>query len=143
MRIALNQRHLGYHYHEWLAAILLYHTTGMLSLIEAYAYSIHARKRQILETLVDGEALDFIASHGILSVAQCPDLLVYSPANRDWFFCEVKGPQDRLRETQVRFFDKLAQISGKEIKVVHFQDTIAFNSLPNDARRAACRWAAN
>ena len=30
MRIALTQRHLGYHYHEWFAAIMIYHTTGSL-----------------------------------------------------------------------------------------------------------------
>ena len=120
-RIALNQRHLGYHYYEWLAAILIYHTTGYLSLIEAYAYKSHTRKRQVLETLIAGEALDFIASRGIQSVIQCPDLLVYAPNKIEWFFCEVKGPRDKLREKQVSFFKELAQISGKEIKVVHFK----------------------
>jgi hypothetical protein len=120
-RIALHQRHLGYHYYEWLAAILIYHTTGFLSLIEAYAYESHARKRIILETLVTGEALDLIASHGISSAIQCPDLLVYAPGSRKWFFCEVKGPRDKLREKQLNFFDELARVSGKEIKVVHFQ----------------------
>jgi hypothetical protein len=122
IRIALTQRHLGYHYHEWLAAILIYHTTGLLSLIEAYAYKSHARKREVLERLVSGEALDFIASHGISSAQQCPDLFVYSLTDeRKWFFCEVKGPRDKLREKQMNFFDELARVSGKEIKVVYFQ----------------------
>jgi hypothetical protein len=37
VRIACTQAHLGYHFYEWLAAILVYHTTGYLSLIEALA----------------------------------------------------------------------------------------------------------
>lgn len=127
IRIALNQRHLGYHYHEWLAAILIYHTTGLLSLIEAYAYKSHVRKRQIMEAFVTGEALDFIASKGISSAAQCPDLLVYAPDGREWFFCEVKGPRDKLREKQLVFFEELARVSGKEVKVVHFQAANTLN----------------
>lgn len=129
IRIAIDQRQLGYHYHEWLAAILIYHTTGFLSLIEAYAYRSHSSKRRILETLVTGKALDFIASHGMSSAIQCPDLLVYAPNGHEWFFCEVKGPRDKLREKQVNFFDELAQVTGKEIKVVHFQAA----KLPNRA----------
>ena len=121
IRIAHNQRHLGYHYYEWLAAILIYHTTGHLSLVETYAYKSHAKKRQILETLVTGDVLDFIASKGIQSVTQCPDLLVYTPNDKSWFFCEIKGPRDKLRVKQVNFFEELAQVSGKEIKVVRFQ----------------------
>lgn len=124
VRIAHNQRHLGFHYHEWLAAILLYHTTGLLSLIEAYAYKIHTRKRQILETLVNDDAFDLITSAGISSVTQCPDLLVYHPVTKDWFFCEVKGPNDHLRESQLDFFKKLEDVTGKEIKVIYFQNDI-------------------
>lgn len=121
-QIALNQRHLGYHYHEWLAAILLYHTTGFLSLVEAYAYKSHKRKRKILESLATGEVFDYIASHGISNVTQCPDLLVYSADFQDWFLCEVKGPHDQLREPQIHFFGDLARISGKEIRIVRFQN---------------------
>lgn len=120
-QIALNQRHLGYHYYEWFSAILLFHTTGFLSLVEAYAYKSHPRKRKILESLVTGETLDFITSRGISSVTQCPDLLVYSANFRDWFFCEVKGPRDRLRESQIQFFEELTRVSRKEIRVVRFQ----------------------
>jgi len=121
-KIALNQRRLGYHYHEWFAAILLYHTTGFLSLVEAYAYKSHTHKRKILETLMTGRVLDFIASRGVSNVTQCPDLLVYSPESRDWYFCEVKGPHDKFRESQISFFEELASFSGKEIRVVRFQN---------------------
>jgi hypothetical protein len=123
LQIALNQRHMGIHYHEWFASVLLYHTTGLLSLVEAYAYKSHPRKQKVLEALVAGEILDFIKSRGVSSVTQCPDLLVYSADYSDWFFCEVKGPRDRLRESQVRFFEELSHISGKEIRIVQFQNS--------------------
>ncbi len=120
-QIALNQRHLGLHYYEWFAAILLYHTAGLLSLVEAYAYKSHPRKRKVLESLMTGEVLDFIASRGISSVTQCPDLLVYSADYKDWFFCEVKSPRDKLRESQIQFFEELMHVTGKEIRIVRFQ----------------------
>ena len=118
IRIANNQKQLGYHYYEWLAAILIYHTTGYLSLVETFAYKSHTRKRQVLETLVAGEALDFIASKGIQSVIQCPDLLMYALDRINWFFCEIKGPRDKLRAEQETFFEELTQVTGKEIQVV-------------------------
>ena len=122
-QIALNQRHLGYHYHEWFAAILLYHTRGLLSLVETYAYKSHKRQRKILETLITGETLDFISSRGISSVTQCPDLLAYTPDRSEWFFCEVKGPRDKLHKTQIDFFQELEHVSGKRINVVNFIST--------------------
>ncbi len=119
-KIALNQRNLGYHYYEWFAAILLFHTKGYLSLVESYAYKSHTRKRRILETLVTGDALKFIASRGISSVTQCPDLLLYKPDKSEWFFCEVKGPKDKLKKKQIDFFKELRSATGKNISVVKF-----------------------
>lgn len=120
-QIALNQRHLSYHYYEWFAAILLYHTRGLLSLIETYAYKSHKRQRKILETLVAGKTLDLITSRGISSVTQCPDLLLYTPERSEWFFCEVKGPRDKLHEKQINFFHELEGVSGKQINIVKFK----------------------
>jgi hypothetical protein len=74
-----------------------------------------------LEKLVTGETIDFISSRGISSVTQCPDLLVYTPDRSEWFFCEVKGPQDKLRGKQIDFFQELERVSGKRIKVVNFK----------------------
>jgi hypothetical protein len=132
IRIAINQRRFGYHYYEWFAAILIYHTTGFLSLIEAYAYKKHIHKQQILETLVASEILDFIKRKGRSSVTQCPDLLVYSPISKDWFFCEVKGPHDKLREKQMSSFKELAELSGKDIKIVHFQNVIPLSPVQQE-----------
>jgi len=122
IQIARNQKHMGYHYYEWIAAILLYHTKGLLSLVEQYAYKSHKRKRRVLESLMSDDVLNFIAKAGISSATQCPDLLVYSPDRSNWFFCEVKGPHDKLRESQIKYFHDLSQVSGKEVKIVRFQN---------------------
>ncbi len=114
-QIALNQRHLGYHYYEWLAAILLYHTRGFLSLVETYSFKSHEHQWKILETLVSGDTMDFIASKGVGNVTQCPDLLVYTPNRKEWFFCEVKGPKDKLRKKQIDFFHELERVSDKKL----------------------------
>jgi len=118
--IAMHQRQLGYHYFEWFAAVLLFHTKGFYSLIEAYAYKSHERKSKIIESLVSGDALGLIRSSGISSVTQCPDLFLYKPDRSEWFFCEIKGPQDFLRERQINYFKDLEKISGKKVHIVRF-----------------------
>lgn len=120
LQIALNQRHLGYHYYEWFAAILLYHTKGLLSLVEGYAYRSHKRKWGIIETLVDEKTSNFLSRSGVSSATQCPDLLVYSADRSNWFFCEVKGPKDRLHQKQIDFFHELGCVTGKKIQIVNF-----------------------
>jgi len=122
LRIARNQASMGYHYFEWLAAILLYHTTGWLSLNQKYQYKSHARKRRILSKLTTPEVFHFISSKGWETVIQCPDLLVYSPDYSDWYFCEVKGPNDRMRSEQERFFEELHEFTGRDIRSVEFEE---------------------
>lgn len=119
-KTASNQRHLGVHYYEWFAAILLFHTRGLFSLIEAYAYKSHERKRKILESFIPSDALDFIASTGLSSLPQCPDLLLYKPDGSEWFFCEVKGPRDKLRQNQIVLFQELERVTGKNIFLINF-----------------------
>lgn len=122
LRIARNQASIGYHYFEWLAAILLYHTTGWLSLNQKYQFKSHSRKRRILSKLTTVEVFHFITSKGRETVIQCPDLLVYRPDYSDWYFCEVKGPKDRLRPQQERFFEELQKFTEKDIRFVEFEE---------------------
>ncbi len=110
------------HFHEWLAAVLIFHTYGYLSLIEQYEFKIQERKQKLLEHILPIDVLTLVMNHSLkFGKVQCPDLLSYSPDFSDWFFCEVKGPQDRLRESQIRFFEELAIVSGKEIRIVRFR----------------------
>lgn len=121
LRIAISQASMGYHYYEWLSAILIYHTLGKYSLIEQYQFKSHQRKYDKLIKLTTIDAIDFIRSHPEFGEVQCPDLLVYEPDFSDWYFCEVKGPNDRLRETQIEFFMELSKRTNKPIKTVEFE----------------------
>jgi hypothetical protein len=120
VQIAKNQ--LGYHFYEWLAAVLIFHTYGYLSLIEQCEFEKHKRKQEVIKRLLPPEVFTLVTDHEPrFGRAQCPDLLSYSPDYSDWFFCEVKGPDDELRQSPLRFFEELARISGKQIRVMRFQ----------------------
>jgi len=123
LRIARNQAHLGYHYHEWLSAILLYHTRGLLSLVEKYTFRSHERKRRVVERLCDAASTRFLLERGRESLVQCPDLLVYRPDLTDWFFCEVKGPNDHIRPEQRDLFSQVEQATGKKVYILDLHDT--------------------
>lgn len=106
----------GYYFHEWLAAILVFHTTGFYSLVDHYQFAPHARKNEIFKRLVG----DDVAELARKTSTYCPDLLVYSPDFSQWYFAEVKGPTDKLRENQVNFFNKLQNLTKKPIYTIQF-----------------------
>jgi hypothetical protein len=111
----------GYHFVEWLAAIVLHHTTGYLSLVSKYEFRNHPAKQRIVAQLLAPEvraALRDRVEHGS---AQPPDLLMYAPDLSDWFFCEVKGPGDALRPQQVRKFDALATMTGRPVRLLRLR----------------------
>jgi hypothetical protein len=87
-----------YHFYEWLGAVLLYEATGYYSLI--------AGKDKFNRIMVDS--------------AGTPDLLVYSPDKKDWFFCEAKGPRDKLRPNQIAKFRELSKLTGKDVCLIKF-----------------------
>ncbi len=121
-KIAANQAHLGYHFFEWLAAIILYKSLGLLSLVEQYEFRVHQRKQEVLTKTMSEKMLSLIREHqSEFGNVQCPDLLVYAPDYSDWFFCEVKGPGDRVRDNQLKFFEALAEAGKKPIRVIKFR----------------------
>jgi hypothetical protein len=111
-----------YHFYEWLSAIVLHHSTGYLSLVGKYQFGKHERKRAILEEVVSPETYRLIVDHPEFGTTQPPDLLMYAPDRSDYFFCEVKGPGDRLRSTQRDFFDALREVSGKPIHMLRLRE---------------------
>lgn len=120
LRIARNQPR--YHFCEWLAAIRIYETTGYLSLVEKYRYKAHPAKRAKVRTIAPEHA-DFIlddlgrqSEHG-----QFPDLMVYAPDFADWWFCEVKGPNDGFRPNQREFFAEVYRRTGRPIRLVYLK----------------------
>jgi hypothetical protein len=120
LRLAKSQPR--YHFFEWLGAIILFNNTTCLSLVEQYQFPSHKRKRKMLADVVPDNVFKLITSHKeAFGSVQCPDLLVYNPANKDWFFCEVKGPGDKLGTKQSQFFDALEQVSQKPIRIMRFK----------------------
>lgn len=115
----------GAHFHEWLAAIRLYESTGWLSLVEQYQYSKNAKarhwtKRPIIERLSDPKLLTAIYDYDV-DGTQCPDLLAYRADFTDWAFIDAKGPGDKVRPNQVRRWSWMSQITGKPISQIRLK----------------------
>lgn len=111
----------GYHFIEWLGAITLHHLTGYHALVSKYEFANHARKKEVIRTLLSPEAVAFMRARTARRITQCPDLLMYAPDFSDCFFCEVKGPGDRLRPSQQSFFKELNWLTGKTVYVLRFR----------------------
>ena len=123
VRIAKNQAPEdkgGYHYYEWRAAILLYEATGMLSLIESYQGREHERKQQVLRRLLTEEQRTLILNVNKAYKAQAPDLLVYREDYSTFFFCEVKGPGDRLRPPAATFAAAISKSCSVPVLTIRF-----------------------
>ena len=117
-RLAAAQR--DYHFFEWLAAILLFHTEGYLSLVEQYEFKCHKRKQEKLRhILASSPVLDLVLRRN--KGAQCPDLFVYKPDGSDWFFAEVKGPGDRLGDAERALFSSLRDCTGSAVRIITFK----------------------
>lgn len=121
VRLASSQGGLGYHFYEWLAAVLVYHTLGHLSLVEQYQYESH--KRALLAEIMSPDVMSYISNHPEFGSMACPDLFVYLPNLSDWYFCEVKGPGDRLRPKQEAFFRELSARTEKPVRMIEFRFT--------------------
>ncbi|OZC02380.1 hypothetical protein BSZ36_04945 [Rubricoccus marinus] len=107
------------HFYEWFSAVHFCETMGWNSLIESYQWKNQTWKRGVVSRLGGDDLLRFFDTqrrrYGML---HAPDLLVFAPDFSDYFFCEVKGPRDRLRDVQVQYFAEVAKVSGKEIVVL-------------------------
>ena len=89
------------HFNEWFAAIHLFHSHGVFSLIEKYTFGKHERKCSELERSLGRQrarALKHICDEFHV---QAPDLYAYHPGSTPYGFVEVKGPGDRLSEQQI------------------------------------------
>lgn len=106
------------HFYEWMAAIHLYENQGHYSLVEKYQYGNHKRKQSIMQKLNFDDLRKVMDYQRLKNKEQSPDLLVYKPDFSDWFFCEVNGGTDRLREVQERHFEILSALSGKPIYLI-------------------------
>lgn len=119
-RLVESQAKHSSHFYEWLAAVLIYNLTGYFSLVEKYQFKNHLTKRDKLKKILPDDLVEII-NDSKMKGAQFPDLLVYKEDFSDWFFCEVKGPTDFLRKSQIELFDQIELISKKEIRIIQFE----------------------
>jgi len=122
LRIAKSQPQ--YHFFEWQAAIYMYETHGLLSLVEQYQFKNHKKKQILLDKILSHapRLVNFIRDHKKYGKRQCPDLLVYAPDFSNWFFYEVKSDSDELKPKQIEFFEALSEICGKPIRIIRFKN---------------------
>lgn len=86
---------------------MLHHATGYLSVWD-YERPKNARVAEVVERVLPAEIVPILSDREKHRRAQPPDLLMYAPDFSDWFFCEVKGPDDSLKPEQRRKFAALA-----------------------------------
>ena len=118
-RNAAGQAARGYHFFEWLAAIVIFEQMGYRSLLAKYHFRAHLEKIEQFRRRVPGGVVDLFAQPRRFGRTQGPDLFAYHD-NGDWFFCEVKGPRDQLRPTQEAFFGALEDVSQRSVRLVRF-----------------------
>ena len=85
-------------------------------MVESYEFKIQKWKRNRLQELGASELLGFFDNQGKAGFGrrQAPDRLVYAPDLSEFYFCEVKGPTDRLRPVQIEYFKAVCQQQQEE-----------------------------
>jgi hypothetical protein len=127
LRLTTTQPNL--HFYEWFGAVELHRQTRYLSLVEKYEFGassgarVHRRKQEIVARLLPLRVRDALCDRTPGRRAQAPDLLMYAEDHSDWFFCEVKGPGDRLRDEQIRKFEWLAEMSSNPVRLLEIRLT--------------------
>ena len=119
VRILKTEHQRQYHFFEWLSAVLLFEATGYISLVEGYTATTHPKKLSTFREIV-GEAVFHWAME---NQSGQPDLFVYRPRSDDWFFCEVKGGPDRIRDNQEKWIEDFFAARGqRRVRVIHLTE---------------------
>ena len=115
----------GFGFFETLGALVLYLTTGYLPLNSTANFKFPVdEENAVVERLMDPELLRLIRDQSTeMGQTQAPDNLMYAPDFKDWFFCDAKGPTDRLdpRTKAKAKFEAIARASGKPVRLLHFK----------------------
>jgi hypothetical protein len=99
-----------HHFCEWYAAILFHRALGYRSMSK-YGAKVHKLKRPTLKQIVPTDIYRYI----VHDWGGMPDLIVFPPNFSTYFFCEVKGPGDRLQGRQPRCAQRLYEMSSKRV----------------------------
>jgi hypothetical protein len=109
-RVLSTEHQRRYHFFEWLSAVLLFEATGYISLVEKYTSKSHPQKRATLQRVLTPKIFEWLCENE----SGQPDLFVFQPVTRDWFFCEVKGGSDRIRDNQIDWMSRFAAALDKQ-----------------------------
>lgn len=104
-RVLRTAQQRRYHFLEWLSAVLLFESTGYCSLVEKYTAISHPHKLNRLRKCIPPNLESWLSQNQ----SGQPDLFVYSTDHNDWYFCEVKGPADKLRPNQLDWTHRLQE----------------------------------
>lgn len=115
-----NQAIYGYGFVEFLSIIFLHNATGYIPILGSYGWGTQPHKNSLVRELVSTETWETIMSQKKYH-SQPPDLFAYAPDKSDYFFCEVKGPGDRLRDTQIQYFQLLAEVSCRPVYMIKYR----------------------
>lgn len=126
---ARSQAAYGYLFHEWFAAVALHVGTGYHALVAKYQFRKHARKWDTAQRLVGPSAWGSMLERGAKGRCHVPDLLMYADDHSHWFFCEVKGPNDRIRPRQREYFESIAGITRRPVYVLSLREVSFTESL--------------
>jgi hypothetical protein len=118
VRILITDHQRKYHFFEWLSSVLLYESTGYISLMEKYSAKSHPRKISLFSKLVPQEVFDFLMD----APSGHPDLFSFHPKTGEWFFSEVKGAGDTLTENQISMHKQLDAMTGRKVKVIQLDE---------------------
>ena len=115
IRLLKTEHQRQYHFFEWLSAILLYEATGYKSLVIGYTAISHPEKRRQFSEIVGPELFEWVSENQ----SGQPDLFVFRPGSDDWFFCEVKGGHDRMRDNQKKWITAFSAIqTHRKVRVI-------------------------
>lgn len=118
VRILTTEHQRKYHFFEWLSSVLVYESTGYLSLLEKYCSKSHPRKISLFSKLVPQEVFDYLMS----APGGHPDLFSFHPQTGEWFFAEVKGARDTLTENQIAMHEQLEAMTGRKVRVIQLDE---------------------
>lgn len=117
-RILTTEHQRKYHFFEWLSSVLLYESTGYVSLMEKYCAKNHPRKVGLFAELVPQAVFNYLMN----APSGHPDLFSFHPETGEWFFSEVKGVTDTLKENQILMHEQLEKMTGRSVRIIQLNE---------------------
>jgi hypothetical protein len=105
---------------EWYAAIHLFEREGAYALVAKYDCKNHPGKTARLASVLSESQSNIVNTIYYRHHAQVPDLFVYMPGTRRFWFVEANGPTDRVRPNQAASREATERELGVPVEVLWF-----------------------